>query len=226
MAADSGDHHRASRGALELGHGGFHGFDELVDPGVDGRVLHPEDDGLLGVWSVISTDFSAISSDLPSQSESFTQSVGRSFGSLDKSARLSSEFKGGDLGMYLEEVLDLLRVDVLSAGFDEVPGAVDHLQPAVAAQLERVAGVVLAARSASAVASASSSSHSSMEDFAGCNVVVAISLLHDDSVHFADPERFDSARFLGTTPFPSWLPFGGGTRRCIGAAFATMEMDV
>lgn len=60
----------------------------------------------------------------------------------------------------------------------------------------------------------------------GYNVMVAISLLHDDSVHFAEPQRFDPSRFLGTTPPPSWLPFGGGTRRCIGAAFATMEMDV
>lgn len=60
----------------------------------------------------------------------------------------------------------------------------------------------------------------------GYNVMVAISLLHDDSVHFAQPERFDPTRFLDTTPPPAWLPFGGGTRRCIGAAFATMEMDV
>ncbi|MET3861429.1 cytochrome P450 [Dietzia sp. 2505] len=60
----------------------------------------------------------------------------------------------------------------------------------------------------------------------GYNVMVAISLLHDDSVHFAEPERFDPTRFLDTTPPPAWLPFGGGTRRCIGAAFATMEMDV
>jgi cytochrome P450 len=60
----------------------------------------------------------------------------------------------------------------------------------------------------------------------GYNVLVAISLLHDDSTHFAEPERFDPTRFLGTTPPPAWLPFGGGTRRCIGAAFAAMEMDV
>lgn len=60
----------------------------------------------------------------------------------------------------------------------------------------------------------------------GYNVLVAISLLHDDSAHFAEPERFDPTRFLGATPPPAWLPFGGGTRRCIGAAFAAMEMNV
>ena len=60
----------------------------------------------------------------------------------------------------------------------------------------------------------------------GRNVIVAISLLHDDSRVFTDPERFDPSRCIDATPSAAWLPFGGGTRRCIGAAFATMEMDV
>ncbi|MGO3327220.1 cytochrome P450 [Gordonia sp. (in: high G+C Gram-positive bacteria)] len=60
----------------------------------------------------------------------------------------------------------------------------------------------------------------------GHNALVSISLLHDDSEQFSDPTRFDPNRFIGNTPSVAWLPFGGGTRRCIGAAFATMEMDV
>ncbi|MFC3241533.1 cytochrome P450 [Gordonia humi] len=60
----------------------------------------------------------------------------------------------------------------------------------------------------------------------GHNAIVAISLLHDDSDQFREPERFDPSRFIGTTLSAAWIPFGGGTRRCIGAAFATMEMDV
>lgn len=60
----------------------------------------------------------------------------------------------------------------------------------------------------------------------GYNVIVAISELHDDSRQFADPARFDPQRFVGATPGQAWLPFGGGTRRCIGAAFAHLEMDV
>lgn len=60
----------------------------------------------------------------------------------------------------------------------------------------------------------------------GYTVLVSISLLHDDSAEFRDPERFDPGRFLGTKPSASWVPFGGGTRRCIGAAFANMEMDI
>jgi cytochrome P450 len=44
---------------------------------------------------------------------------------------------------------------------------------------------------------------------------------------FPDPGRFDPQRFIGTKPSAlSWIPFGGGTRRCVGAAFANMEMDV
>lgn len=60
----------------------------------------------------------------------------------------------------------------------------------------------------------------------GHTVLVSISLLHDDSEQFSDPERFDPDRFLGSKPSMSWIPFGGGTRRCIGAAFANMEMDI
>ena len=47
---------------------------------------------------------------------------------------------------------------------------------------------------------------------------------------FPDPDRFDPHRYLGDKGNkPSafaWIPFGGGTRRCVGAAFANMEMDV
>jgi cytochrome P450 len=60
----------------------------------------------------------------------------------------------------------------------------------------------------------------------GHTILVGISLLHDDSHQFGDPERFDPSRFLDNKPSAAWLPFGGGTRRCIGAAFANMEMDV
>ena len=44
---------------------------------------------------------------------------------------------------------------------------------------------------------------------------------------YPDPERFVPSRFLTFKPAPwEWLPFGGGLRRCIGAAFAMYEMKM
>ena len=41
------------------------------------------------------------------------------------------------------------------------------------------------------------------------------------------PEAFNPDRFVGGNPDThAWIPFGGGIRRCIGAAFANMEMKV
>ena len=61
----------------------------------------------------------------------------------------------------------------------------------------------------------------------GHSIIVGIAQIHDNPDVFPDPERFDPQRFIGTQPSAlSWIPFGGGTRRCVGAAFANMEMDV
>jgi cytochrome P450 len=51
--------------------------------------------------------------------------------------------------------------------------------------------------------------------------------MHDRSEEFPDPERFDPQRYIGNRP-PTFahIQFGGGTRRCVGAAFANVEMDV
>lgn len=61
----------------------------------------------------------------------------------------------------------------------------------------------------------------------GHSVSVAIGRAHSNEREFPDPERFDPERFIGERPNVfAWIPFGGGTRRCVGAAFANMEMDV
>ncbi|WP_407684941.1 cytochrome P450 [Mycobacterium sp. HUMS_1102779] len=61
----------------------------------------------------------------------------------------------------------------------------------------------------------------------GNSVLVCISQIHGNPEVFPDPERFDPQRYLGNKPpAAAWIPFGGGTRRCVGAAFANMEMDV
>ena len=61
----------------------------------------------------------------------------------------------------------------------------------------------------------------------GDSIIVGIGQIHGNPDLFPDPECFDPQRFIQTKPTaPSWIPFGGGTRRCVGAAFANMEMDV
>lgn len=61
----------------------------------------------------------------------------------------------------------------------------------------------------------------------GHTIVASIGLLHADESVFHDAARFDPGRFTAQRPDPAqWIPYGGGVRRCIGAAFATMEMRI
>lgn len=61
----------------------------------------------------------------------------------------------------------------------------------------------------------------------GFSIMVSLLQLHQDPEVYPHPERFDPQRFIDDKPSTlSWVPFGGGTRRCVGAAFANMEMDV
>lgn len=56
-------------------------------------------------------------------------------------------------------------------------------------------------------------------------LAVSISLIHQRPDLYPDPASFRPERFEGgLTESFAWLPFGGGVRRCIGAAFATYEM--
>jgi cytochrome P450 len=56
---------------------------------------------------------------------------------------------------------------------------------------------------------------------------LAAVLTHFDERLFEDATSFRPERFVDAKPDTySWIPFGGGIRRCIGAAFAHMEMDV
>jgi cytochrome P450 len=60
----------------------------------------------------------------------------------------------------------------------------------------------------------------------GTNVFPSIQLAHTNPASFPDPYAFMPERFLEDGPDTySWIPFGGGTRRCIGAAFAQFEMQ-
>jgi cytochrome P450 len=60
---------------------------------------------------------------------------------------------------------------------------------------------------------------------AGTDVTPAIWLTHTRADRYPEPFAFRPERFLGGAPSTyAWIPFGGGVRRCLGAAFAEMEM--
>jgi cytochrome P450 len=61
----------------------------------------------------------------------------------------------------------------------------------------------------------------------GTDVTPAIWLAHTRADRYPEPFAFRPERFLDGAPSTyAWVPFGGGVRRCVGAAFAEMEMRV
>jgi cytochrome P450 len=62
---------------------------------------------------------------------------------------------------------------------------------------------------------------------AGVTVAPSIYLVHRRPDVYPNPERFEPERFLQRSPGTyTWIPFGGGVRRCIGGSFAHFEMQV
>jgi cytochrome P450 family 135 len=62
---------------------------------------------------------------------------------------------------------------------------------------------------------------------AGVNVAPCIYLLHRRADVYDEPRAFRPERFLDKPPGTyTWIPFGGGVRRCLGASFAQFEMKV
>lgn len=61
----------------------------------------------------------------------------------------------------------------------------------------------------------------------GVLIVPCMHLTHRRPELYPDPDRFEPTRFIGKKPDPyEWLPFGGGSRRCLGMVFALQEMKV
>ena len=61
----------------------------------------------------------------------------------------------------------------------------------------------------------------------GCALAVNAYLVHHDPDIYPEPYAFRPERFLDESPGTyTWLPFGGGRRRCIGASFAMLEMQI
>jgi cytochrome P450 len=62
---------------------------------------------------------------------------------------------------------------------------------------------------------------------AGTDVTAAIWLTHTDPDLYPEPFAFRPERFLDQAPDTyAWIPYGGGVRRCLGAAFAEFEMRI
>ena len=58
----------------------------------------------------------------------------------------------------------------------------------------------------------------------GANVAASIILAHESEESHRQHTRFRPERFLeGEVAINTWIPFGGGVRRCIGAGFSLME---
>jgi cytochrome P450 len=63
----------------------------------------------------------------------------------------------------------------------------------------------------------------------GLEINPSIRTIHRRADLYPDPSRFVPERFLARDGGPdtyTWLPFGGGSRRCLGASFALMEMRI
>ena len=61
----------------------------------------------------------------------------------------------------------------------------------------------------------------------GTDVTPAMWLTHTRPEEYPEPYAFRPERFLENPPSTyTWIPFGGGVRRCIGAPFAELEMRV
>ena len=62
---------------------------------------------------------------------------------------------------------------------------------------------------------------------AGVALVASAYLVHHDPDIYPDPYAFRPERFLDRNPGTyTWIPFGGGRRRCLGASFALQEMKI
>jgi cytochrome P450 len=61
----------------------------------------------------------------------------------------------------------------------------------------------------------------------GVVLIASAALVHHDPEIYPEPHAFRPERFLDTKPGTfTWIPFGGGRRRCIGASFALLEMRI
>ena len=59
----------------------------------------------------------------------------------------------------------------------------------------------------------------------GTRIVLLLDVINRDPHTYPEPDEFQPDRFLAARPSPyGWVPFGGGIKRCIGAAFSMCEL--
>jgi cytochrome P450 len=120
-----------------------------------------------------------------------------------------------DLLLRNRPVLDRLR-DELAAGNDE------YLKATINESLRLRPVVPLAGRRLAADLEVAD-----LRLPAGTDVTPAIWLVHTREDLYPEPHAFRPERFLEKAPETyGWVPFGGGVRRCLGAAFAEFEMRI
>jgi cytochrome P450 family 135 len=144
-------------------------------------------------------------------------------------------------GIEREELRDQV-VTVLAAGHETTAGSLawalerlahhPHAQERVRdgddAYLDAVVKEVLRVRPVLSIAARRVAAPFEVGGFtlpAGVHVAPCIYLAHRRPEAWPEPTAFRPERFLDATPAPgTYLPFGGGVRRCAGAAFAALEL--
>ena len=108
------------------------------------------------------------------------------------------------------------------------PQVLDRIRGGDEASLDATVKEVLRVRPVLSIAARKTAAPFAVGGFtlpAGVHVAPCISLAHRRPQAWPDPTAFRPERFLDGAPEPyTYLPFGGGVRRCVGAAFAALEM--
>jgi cytochrome P450 len=118
-----------------------------------------------------------------------------------------------DLLLHHPDALRRVRDEAISGGEEFTTAVIDEtlrirppapLTSRVAAQPFRLGGYLVAA---------------------GTRIVVHIIAINRSPDVYENPREFRPERFLGVRPQTyAWLPFGGGVKRCLGAAFSMREL--
>jgi cytochrome P450 len=120
-----------------------------------------------------------------------------------------------DLLLHHPEAMERLRGELASNGKDYINAVIQEalrVRPVIPVVGRRIGGELKV---------------NGYELPAGTDLVICIYLIHTRPDLYPDPRVFRPERFLDRGPDTyTWIPFGGGTRRCLGAAFAEFEMRV